>query len=502
MSSWSRYRRLVGAELFKLRTVRRWVIVLIALIPLTAGFALLLSSTFKYSPGGLPPIVGPHGLAVQDQFRFMHQPMTGDGSITVHVTEQHLPPQEREIIRDNGEVVVPVLQDRAGAGIMIKSAAQAGAAYAAIMVTPHAGVLMSSNFGDDITGPAATSPQWLRLDRTGPTVTGYTSEDGAAWTKVATVSVPQLPATAQVGLFASSPDETKLEKSLGSTSLGLRPTQSVATFDNLKVPGSVAGEWVSDDIGSVDRSGESPEKGNGPQGSTRALDGTYTLQGSGTFRTNLMPDDPVEGALIPLFFGLMLLIPIAVLFITTEHKRPLLKLTFAASPHRGTVIAAKATVIAVTGFVLGTVAALVSYSVSMPRMRANGYAPPNFQTVSLGDIDVWRAIVGSGALFAGIAVLALGLGAIMRHSAAAIATTIALVIVPMFIGTPLPLAAARWLMYLTPAGGFAMQRTLPPDPTLAVPSSMIWPWQGLAAVAGYAILATVIGIRLTRKRDA
>ncbi|GAB3831707.1 hypothetical protein [Dactylosporangium cerinum] len=54
MSSWSRYRRLVGAELFKLRTVRRWVIVLIALIPLTAGFALLLSSTFKYSPGVCP----------------------------------------------------------------------------------------------------------------------------------------------------------------------------------------------------------------------------------------------------------------------------------------------------------------------------------------------------------------------------------------------------------------------------------------------------------------
>ncbi|WP_410812871.1 ABC transporter permease subunit [Micromonospora sp. 067-2] len=502
MSTWTRYRRLVGAESFKLRTVRRWVITLIALIPLTAGFALLLSSANKFRTGDLPPLVGPHGLAVQDQFRFLHQPMTGDGTIAVHVIGQRLPPQEREVVRENGQVVIPVLQDRAGAGIMIKATAQAGAAYAAIMVTPHAGVLMSSNFGDDITGPAASSPRWLRLDRAGTTITGYSSADGISWTKVATLAVPQLPATAQVGLFASSPDETTLEKSLGSTSLGLYPTQSIAEFDNLTVPGSVDGQWVSDDIGRIDLNNQFPDKSFGPKGSTRALNGTYTLQGTGTFRTNLLPDDPVEGALFPLFFGLMLLIPIAVLFITTEHKRPLLRLTFAASPHRGTVIAAKATVIAVTAFVLGTVAALASYAVSMPRMRANGYAPPNFRAVSLEDIDVWRAIFGSGALFAGIAVLALGLGAIMRRSAPAIATTIALVIVPMFVGTPLPLTATRWLMYLTPAGGFAMQRTLPPDPTLAVSSSMIWPWQGLAAVTGYAIVATVIAIRLTRKRDA
>jgi hypothetical protein len=55
MSTWSRYRRLIGAELFKLRTVRRWVIALAALIPLTAGFALLLSGANKFGTGDLRP---------------------------------------------------------------------------------------------------------------------------------------------------------------------------------------------------------------------------------------------------------------------------------------------------------------------------------------------------------------------------------------------------------------------------------------------------------------
>ena len=502
-STWSQFWRLVGAESFKLRTVRRWVIALAAVLLLSSGFALLLAQGNKFSRGDLPAVVGPHGLAVQDKFRFMHQPMDGDGTITVHVAAQHLADERRNVVeRDNGEIVIPVLQDRAGAGIMIKASAEPGSAYAAIMVTPGAGVLMSSNFDDDITGPKVTSPQWLRLERVGAAITGYASSDGSNWTKVATTTVPQLPATAQVGLFVSSPDEERLEKSLGSTSVGILPTSSTAEFDHLTVPAAVAGTWASDDIGRIDLSDQFQEKGLGPRGSTRAENGTFTLTGSGTFKTSLMPDDPLEGALFSVFFGLMVLIPVAVLFMTSEYKRPLLKSTLAASPNRRLMMAAKATVIAGTGFVIGVAAALLCYAIAMPRMRANGFQPPDFEAISLGQVDVWRAITGSGVVFAALAVLAMSLGAIMRHTAAAVATTIALIIVPMFVGTPLPLTAARWLMYLTPAGGFAVQRIRPPDATLAEPWAMIGPWQGLAAVTGYALVALFFAIRLARKRDA
>jgi hypothetical protein len=72
---------------------------------------------------------------VQDQFRFMHQPMTGDCTITVHVAAQHLPSQERPVER-GGKTITPVLQDKPAPEVtMIKSSAQPGAAYATIMVT-------------------------------------------------------------------------------------------------------------------------------------------------------------------------------------------------------------------------------------------------------------------------------------------------------------------------------------------------------------------------------
>lgn len=485
MSTWSRFWRLVGAEWLKLRTVRRWWIALAAVVPVAVGFGLLTAQGNKISMGDSAPVVGPQGLVVEDQFYFMHQPLNGDGTITVRVLGQQA---------DHPET-------NPGAGIVIKAKAEAGAAYAAIWLTPQAGIRMSSNFGHEISGPRAAGPYWLRLSRAGSTVTGEASADGTSWQRVGRVNVPQLSATAEIGLFASSPPQIKLEKSLGSTSVGMRWTTATATFDNLSVAGSQVGQWTGTNVGLVERP-EFGKKGMGPRGGTQEADGVYTLTGSGRFADAPLPEDPVETALFSLFFGLLLLIPVSVLFITSEHRRPLLGSTFAASPQRGLVMAAKATVIASTGLVLGLSAAILSFLVAMPTLRANGFRPPLFASVSLGQADVWRAIIGSGVLFAALAVLAFALGAIMRHSAAAIASAIALVVIPMFAGTPLPLTAARWLMYLTPAGGFSVQRIKAPDPTLVEPWAMIGPWPGMAAVLGWAAITLLIGVRLTRKRDA
>ena len=101
------------------------------------------------------------------------------------------------------------LQPWSKAGIIIKASTRPGSAYAAMMVTGSHGVRMQWDYTRDTPGLAgavsATAPRWLRLTRSGDTITGYDSADGAHWTKVGTATLPGLPATIQAGMFAASP---------------------------------------------------------------------------------------------------------------------------------------------------------------------------------------------------------------------------------------------------------------------------------------------------------
>ena len=71
---------------------------------------------------------------------------------------------------------------------------------------------MQYDYTGDIAGlPGAVfpaAPRWLRLTRSGDTITGYDSADGTHWTRVGTVHLAGLAATAQAGLFATTPGTT------------------------------------------------------------------------------------------------------------------------------------------------------------------------------------------------------------------------------------------------------------------------------------------------------
>jgi hypothetical protein len=94
-----RFPQLLRSEWTKFRTVRGWVIGMVVAALVTVVLGLLItgggSNTCQSSPTSpvlsgaacLPRIpVGPGGQAVTDQFYFVRQPLTGNGSITVRVT--------------------------------------------------------------------------------------------------------------------------------------------------------------------------------------------------------------------------------------------------------------------------------------------------------------------------------------------------------------------------------------------------------------------------------
>ncbi|HZL64384.1 MAG TPA: hypothetical protein VFD50_05480, partial [Thermoleophilia bacterium] len=87
---------LLRAELTKLRTVRGWVIALALaglLIVLMAVLATFHQQTSVQAAPGSPAVaahpfvpLGPGGEAVTDSFYFVHQPVAGNGSITVRLS--------------------------------------------------------------------------------------------------------------------------------------------------------------------------------------------------------------------------------------------------------------------------------------------------------------------------------------------------------------------------------------------------------------------------------
>jgi hypothetical protein len=145
------------------------------------------------------------GLA--DNFRFVYQPLSGDGEIKVRLNS----------VETNGTT--------GRIGVMIRESLTSGSEYAFMGTSPDGrfcwqrrgktGGLTSST-----TSTIGTPPNvWMRLVRTGKGLFGYQSTDGTTWTQVSSRSVTMAP-NIYVGLAVAS---------------GSSNTLNTATFSNITV---------------------------------------------------------------------------------------------------------------------------------------------------------------------------------------------------------------------------------------------------------------------------
>ncbi|GAB3980033.1 ABC transporter permease subunit [Plantactinospora veratri] len=517
--------RLVRAEWTKLRSVPRWGLIMLAAVGLTILVSLLSasSSSFQASPAASPPI-GPDGGQVMDTFRFVHQPLTGDGTITARV---------RGLTAVEGP-----RHPWAKAGVMVKDGTTPGARYAAMLYTPGHGVRWQTNFVVDSAGGITGGEPWLRLTRAGGTVTGYESTDGTAWREVGSVELAGLPATAEVGIFVASPHADRVERQFNGTSVSSTPTWSTARFDNVGVrsaTGQQPANWTDEAIGMAEQRKPgvpgggrvAPEAPEGPEGpdTPAGLDGpaippaalvsgvpdaagASTVTGTGDVAPRAVDEDLTRMSLSGALIGLMPIVALGALFITAEYRRGMIRTTFAASPRRSRVVLAKAVVVAGVTFLVGLVTCVTAFLVTQPSQRDSGFVPPLFPDRSLTDWPVARAVVGTALVLALVAAFSLALGAILRRSAGAITLVVLLMVLPQMVAGALPLTAARWMMRLLPSAGFSIQQTNPryahvstvclPE-TGCLPDS---PWLGLAVLAGYVAVAVAAACWLVRRRDA
>jgi ABC-type transport system involved in multi-copper enzyme maturation permease subunit len=516
------------AEWTKFRSVRGWVIgmILAAILTIFLGIFTAANAGIGCQMNGGPvktgkaclPYIpyGPGGEVVTDSFYFVRQPLAGNGSITARVTS--LTGQHADLSNGpaNSGQNVPGLADWAKAGIIIKQSTHQGSAYAAMMVTAGHGVQMQYNFTGDTAGMAgnvsAAHPRWLRLTRSGDTLTGYDSADGTNWTRVGTVQLTGLPSSVQIGMFATSPGYTVTQSSFGGSNNNSGPAQATGVFDHVGLTGAASGgTWTGTAVGGGGPIGAGPQ-GNGASAPpyTRS-GGAFTITGSGDIAPVTpgpgggLPTVTVEQTLVGIFIGLIVIVVVAAMFFSTEYRRGLIRTTLAATPQRGVVLAAKAVIIGAVAFVTGAIAAVVCIAVGIPRAENNGQVllkPPLITDV--------RVIVGTAAVLGLAAIFAVALGAILRRSAAAITLAIVIVVMPFLLTAlnVLPATVGDWLLRLTPAAGLAIEQSIPRYFQVATVTNPVQGYWPLSPYAGFGVLclwvagALALALVMLRRRDA
>ena len=513
--------QLLHAEWTKFRTVRGWVIGMIAAILVTAGLGLFFvaASGNNSCQGGGGPVqhgagcqpallLGPGGEPVTDGFYFVRQPLAGNGSFTVRVTSLTGLPNGPLQGLDMQSGLVPWSK----AGIIIKQDLSGGSAYAAMMVTGGNGVRMQWNYTGDTPGlpgaASAASPRWLRLTRDGDTITGYDSTDGAHWTQVGAVHLAGLPSAVQAGLFAASPRSIAVSTGFASGKASFGNTEATAVFDHISRSGAwPASTWTGGDIGSA----PPLDVLDVAEGYHQAA-GQVTVTGAGDIAPAIPgPGDSAAGHQPIGFFltgtvaGLIAVIVVATMFMTAEYRRGLIRTTLAASPGRGRVLAAKAIAIGAAAFVTGLAAAAGTVVVATEIAHARGYAM--FPVPWPAEL---RMIAGTAALIAVTAVLTLAVGTMVRRSAAAVTIAIMTIVVPYFLAftAALPAAIGEWLLRITPAAAFAVQQSIPQYQQVQASYTPMGgffplaPWAGFAVLCGWAALALAAAACLLHRRDA
>jgi ABC-type transport system involved in multi-copper enzyme maturation permease subunit len=520
---------LVLAEWTKFRSVRGWVIgmILAALLTIFLGVFTAANSNVGCQINGGPvrtgkaclPYIphGPGGEIVTDSFYFVRQPLTGNGSLTVRMTSLtggYIDGNVQVPGNGQGPPLTRGTMPWSKAGIIVKDGTHQGSAYAAMMVTGANGVRMQYNYTGDIGGMpgrvSASAPRWLRLTRSGDTITGFDSADGSHWTRVGAVQLSGLPSTVQVGMFAASPGYTQTQNSFGGNSNQGGPAQATGTFDDVSVTGSVPGTWAGTAVGGGGPIGSGPA-GYGAGAPYTHAGGTFTVTGSG----DIAPVTPGPGGGLPTvtigqslvggFLGLIVIVVVAAMFFSTEYRRGLIRTTLAATPRRGAVLAAKAVVIGAVVFVVGLVAAAVSIAVGVPREENGGQVllPAPFLTEA-------RVIIGTAAMLAVCAVFAVSLGAILRRSAAAITIAILTVVMPFLLGALniVPANVGDWLLRLTPAAGLAVEQSIPRYSQVTTITSPVQGYYPLSPLAGFGVLCLwaaaglALALFVLRRRDA
>jgi ABC-type transport system involved in multi-copper enzyme maturation permease subunit len=200
--------------------------------------------------------------------------------------------------------------------------------------------------------------------------------------------------------------------------------------------------------------------------------------------------DPTTRALAGIFLAQLAVGVLGVLFVTGEYATGMIRATFSAVPTRLPVLWAKALVFAGTTLVITVPTVVVAFLIGQ-----GIFSSKSMQT-SLGQPGVLRAVIGAALYLTVVGLLGLGLGALLRNTAAGISTLFGVLFVVPIIVRFLPSA------WSTPIDKYLPNTVGQGITAVHANPAALSPWVGFALFCGYAaIVLAAAAVSLTR-RDA
>ena len=180
---------------------------------------------------------------------------------------------------------------------------------------------------------------------------------------------------------------------------------------------------------------------------------------------------------------------LGVLVITGEYTTGMIRSTFTAVPKRLPALWAKATVFAAVSLALTVPAVLIAFFASQSILDGQHIS------IAFSHPGVPRAVIGAALYITVLGLLALGLGALIRNTAGAIAVLVATIFVlPALVNVLPPNLRDTIGPYLPTSAGNAITSIHPAAHSLA-------PWTGLGVLCAYAAASLIAAALLLRHRD-
>ena len=235
--------------------------------------------------------------------------------------------------------------------------------------------------------------------------------------------------------------------------------------------------------------------------------GTITLAERANF-------DPVRFSQSGVFISQFVVGVFGAMVITAEYSTGLIRTTLAAMPHRITLLFSKTAILALTVLVVGEITSFTAFFVSeLVLLGHGGKALPQNSTIiqqvtahnipvaSITSPGVLRAVAFAGLYLVLLAILAIGIGFIVRSTAGAISLFVGVLLVIPLIINILPSSISSGIEPYLPSNlGLAMVVTTTHKTDFA--GTLLSPWSAALMLVLYAVVVLGIGAWLLQKRDA
>jgi ABC-2 type transport system permease protein len=187
-------------------------------------------------------------------------------------------------------------------------------------------------------------------------------------------------------------------------------------------------------------------------------------------------------------YGILPLSVLGVLVFTSEYATGLIRTTFVAVPQRRLVLAAKAAVAGAAALITGEVLTFACFLLAQAIKAGHGGGG-----LSLGGSGVLRAVLAAGLFMPACVLVGVGLGAVLRSTAGAIAATVGVIYLLAALCLALPHPWNTRLGRFTLP--FAAYQLVTPHPSLSLLPAA---WSLLVLIAWPVVILAAAGLLLTR----